>query len=85
MVSVGGRAPSASAHLVDHFDQLGVENAVAAARFTNFPMVKVYAAYIANAGIGRINSNDTKVQNRHQCQCRFDEAENVDLEVAALV
>ena len=34
---------------------------------------------------GRINSNDTKVQNRHQCQCRFDEAENVDLEVAALV
>lgn len=56
MVSVGGRAPSASAHLVDHFDQLGVENAVAAARFTNFPMVKVYAAYIANAGICRNGS-----------------------------
>lgn len=44
---------SSSAHLFDHFDQLGVEYAVTAARLTNFPMVKVYAANIANAGICR--------------------------------
>lgn len=44
----------ASADLFDHLDQLGVEDAVAAARFANLPMVQVDATNLTDSRVFKL-------------------------------
>lgn len=75
----------ASAHAVDQFDQLGVEDAVSAAGFAYFSMVQMHSTDFTDAGISRINPDDAQVQYGHERHGRFDEAKHVYLQLTAVI